>query len=186
MKVFGIVTLTGATMLLITACVVSNVCSVQFEQNCGGHLKHASHASTISLAKQELGTAIEYLESHDLTRGSTHLLYPTPECDLGFWYNNLSASLTELDLAASENDQVASTNQLIKLRETLLHHGKKGTKLTLPPNVSVFPNQLGFSSLVLAGLVGLSIGGLAMCGDQKTNNCSDCSDCQNRHICTSK
>ena len=49
---------------------------VKFEQNVSGHLKRAADANTVELAIQELKTAVEYLEAHQITSPprTAHLL----------------------------------------------------------------------------------------------------------------
>ncbi len=124
--------------------IAGKVCSIQFERNCKGYLKHAADANTIALAEQELSKAVAFLESNDLTTGSTHAIYFTPECDLTFWYQNLKASLEELESLPSDVDPLTASNQLIKLRETLVDQGEKGARVTLPPNISLYPRQTLF------------------------------------------
>ena len=65
---------------------IRTVKSIVFNIECNGHLKRAADASTIELAKQELTTAITYLEKKDITTGYTSILYKTPDEDIGFWY----------------------------------------------------------------------------------------------------
>ncbi len=84
------------------------------------------------------------------------MLWKTPEEDVEFWYNNLKASLNELEKLQS-NSALEKSNILIKLRETLLDTGKK-TEVTVPKSMSVFPHNklwaalmtIAFSSLFVA------------------------------------
>ena len=76
-----------------------------------------------------------------MSSGSTHALYSTPNCELDFWYENLKSSLMELESFPADTNQLTVSNQLLKLRETLMDNGKGGTKVTIPPNIHVFPNQ---------------------------------------------
>jgi len=137
--------------------VYGTVCSIQFKQNCKGYLKHAADANTVALAKQELGKAVDYIEAEGLTSGSTHVFYSMPDCDLGFWYQNLRASLDELDAIGSDADQLTVSNQLLKLRESIMDSGEKGTRVTVPPNIHVFPHQLIYRTLGFGCLAGMSI-----------------------------
>jgi len=124
---------------------------VQFERNVAGHLKRASDASTIELAAQELEIAVSFLDAHNLTHGYTSLLYQTPNEDVGFWYDNLSRSLNELkelEIDLKELDlekaHLTSSNQLMKLRETLLDDTDKGVEVTAPKGISIYPNNWSF------------------------------------------
>lgn len=129
--------------------------SVWFDIGCGGHIKRAADANTIDLAKQELKTALVYVEDHKYTDGSTHLIFPHPSCDLGFWYTNLKASLKELEDSPSDAKQLEKTNLLMKLRETLLDQGERSVYVTVPPGITVYPNQWvyliwGYGTLIAA------------------------------------
>ena len=136
---------------------------INFEIHCGGHLKRAADANTVDLALQELKTATTYTEQNNLTKGSTHLLFPTPDKDVGFWYKNLKASEKELELISPQTTQLEKTNLLMKLRETLLDQGEKGTSVTAPQGISIFPDNWpyaiwGWVSIILCGFfMGLGV-----------------------------
>ena len=115
--------------------------SIEFTQNCGGYLKQAADANTINIAKNCLTKAILYLEENNLTEGYTSIVYKTPEDDIGFWYNNLSTSLNELLMYSDNLSPLESSNILLKLRETLLDDTQNGTKITIPPGISRYPNN---------------------------------------------
>lgn len=115
--------------------------SVQFDRHCEGRLKRAADANTIPIARKELDDAIRYLEETRRTEGYTSIIYQTPDEDVGFWYGNLKASSDELRRAEARKDmpQLESSNLLMKLRETLLDHGKEGTTVTVPMGISIYP-----------------------------------------------
>ncbi len=123
----------------ILFCVVYN--SVQLEQNCTGYLKRAADANTVEIASGELAKAIRYLEENNLTSGYTSIFYKTPDEDIGFWYDNLKASLNELSNVDSNTSSVERTNLLMKLRETLIDNGESGDALTCPDGLSRYPNN---------------------------------------------
>ena len=114
--------------------------NIVFKQNVTGYLKRAADANTIGLAKEELSRAITYLEKNQLTKGYTSVIYITPDEDIDFWYRNLKTSQSELQNLNSDSP-LEKTNVLIKLRETLLDTSSKGTKVTVPKGISVFPNN---------------------------------------------
>lgn len=110
---------------------------ITFNQNCSGHLKRAADASTIELAQKELKRAIDYMEQENLTKGSTHIIYATPDNDIGFWYDNIRSTYVELQNLPASSTSLEKSNMLIKLRETLLD----GDEVTLPPYISLYPLQ---------------------------------------------
>lgn len=135
------------------------VASVRFDIGVGGHLKRAADANTIEIAASELDKALSYAESHNLTKGSTHVLWPTPATDLEFWYNNLKTADNELKNLSPEVSPLEKSNMLIKLRETIIDHGEKGDYITVPYRISVYPDQLSYfvGGLVCAALIVIAI-----------------------------
>jgi hypothetical protein len=115
---------------------------MSFEIGCGGHLKRAADANTIELAAAELEQAIVYAEKHDLTKGSTHLLFATPDLDIGFWYKNISSARNELREVSPNASNLEKTNMLMKLRETLVDSGQS-VHITVPDGIYVFPFGVG-------------------------------------------
>ncbi len=141
--------------------IFSIVCKIQFEQNCKGYLRRAADANTVTLAKQELDRALSYLESKQLTTGSTHTLYSTPECDIEFWYTNLKSGFNELDSIPSGADKLTTSTQLLKLHETIVNCGEH-ERVTVPANIYVYPFQSPILWSTFSGLAGLAIGGLIL------------------------
>jgi hypothetical protein len=138
--------------------IYGSVESIEFTKNCKGYLKRAADANTVALARQELAKAVDYLEDAQLSTGSTHVFYATPDCELDFWYENLKSSLVELESIPDDIDQLTASNQLLKLRETIMDNSEKGTKVTTPPNIHVFPNQFLYRSGGAACTFGLAAG----------------------------
>jgi len=130
--------------------------SYNFEVACGGHLKRAADANNVELAKQELEVALKYMNEHNLTKGNTAVMFPTPATDVEFWHNNLSDSLKDLKNVSSDATPLEKSNLLMKLRETLIDHGEKGDHVTVPASIDVFPNvaaQFWFSQLTGYGAI---------------------------------
>ena len=115
--------------------------AIVFNIEIGGHLKRAADANTVNLAEKEMEIALRQIEASRLTSGYTSVLYKTPDEDVGFWYQNLSASLSELRAIKGESTQLERSNVLMKLRETLLDQGKEGLSVTVPEGISIFPNN---------------------------------------------
>src|SRR3989338_6873630 len=125
---------------------------ILFDRNVEGRLKRAADANTIELAEKELATAISYLEQTEMTSGYTSIFWRTPDEDIGFWYQNLKASLDELHKVSKEATQLEKSNILIKLRETLVDHGQS-LKVTVPQGASIFPSNMGYLWWSIAGIV---------------------------------
>jgi hypothetical protein len=118
---------------------------IQLDQQCGGYLKRAADANTIPTAAKELQIAVDYLRDHDMTIGYTSLLWRTPDEDMGFFYTNLSQALAELNSVPAEASSLERSNVLMKLRETLLDTGDKGSiSVTGPDGLSVYPNNWAY------------------------------------------
>ena len=150
--------LTLTIIAFLGFCGTRIVKNIQYNQDCGGHLKRAADANTVNLAKDELTIAIHYIEDNDLTDGYTSILYNTPDEDMKFWYNNIKASYIELDQIDSTTTQLETSNILIKLRETLLDHtGQGGDKVTAPDGISVYPNNTGYMLWGLLSFISICI-----------------------------
>jgi len=156
-------------LLSLGLILYGSVQSIEFTRNCKGYLKRAADANTIQLARQELAKAVEYLQSAKLNSGGTHVLYATPNCELDFWYENLNSSLVELESFPTDQDPLTVSNQLLKLRETIMDNGDHGTKVTVPPNVHVFPNQFWYRMGFAAILIGFTTGFSALAATSHCN-----------------
>lgn len=152
-----------ATLLLIVGLgltIPPSIMRIGFTRNCGGHLELAANSNTVATAEKELTIAIEYLERENLTSGYTSVLWQTPDEDIGFWYNNLKASLTELKTLSPDATPLEKSNMLIKLRETILSHGERGEYVTRPEGIHKYPNngKWAFATALGAMLILVSIG----------------------------
>lgn len=113
---------------------------IEFNRNCGGYLRRAASSNNIERASQELQKAIDYIEENNLTKGSTHVIYSSPECDLEFWYENLRDALRDLHNFHQYEDATAVSNQLMKLHETIIFSNQNGGEsLNIPPNIYIYP-----------------------------------------------
>lgn len=162
MKRISLLTFAASSILLIGIFVLSEVREVQLDRACVGFLKRASNANTIPLAIGELEKAVVYIEENELDQGSTEAFYWTPDCDLVFWHENLRASLDELKSLPSDVDPLTASNQLIKLRETIIDGDRKRPRVAVPPNFYVYPFQFAYRVATIAGLAGLLIGFVAL------------------------
>ena len=147
------------------------VANIRFTTECGGHLKRAADANTVELAHKELSQALNYIRQHEMTEGSTGVIFSFPKNDVGFWYTNLNDSFSELDRVIKSSPQgkidqlgeVARSNALIKLRETLLDHGANGEEIiTTPSGIHIFPHNVSYVSSVIIAILLCVISGIAL------------------------
>lgn len=137
---------------------------LKFENGCFGHLTRAGHANTIEAAREEIETAVTFLEKENITEGYTAIFegLKTPDEDIAFWYKNLKASLEQLKKIPHDVSALERSNVLLKLRETVIHSGAKGEDLVCPPGLARYPNNMTWIFLlVLCGVsafVGLCTG----------------------------
>lgn len=96
-KIFAIIAATFFTAIFCVWAGIRIVSAVSFDQNCEQYIKRAADASTVEVAKKELGKAIDYAEKNNLTEGIVSIFLKQPKNDIGFWYNNLVNAYNELD-----------------------------------------------------------------------------------------
>jgi hypothetical protein len=156
-------------LVLCIATGVHIVAGIQFDRNYAGHLKRAADANNLKLAEQELVTAVEYLEDNDYHTESgrcqgriddyTSIVYSTPDEQISFHYNNVSVCLANVRKIMAKGDKATPlerSNELMKLRETLLDDGQYGQSVTYPGGLDVYPHNTLLAFLLLASsLVGV-------------------------------
>lgn len=145
--------------LLISIFGWTLIAGISFDINIGQHLKRAADANTLKLAQEELSQALKIIEARNLKEGNTSILIPSPSNDLDFWYRNLKASLSELDLALANTkmSQLEQSNVLMKLRETILDEGGESLSITRPAYISVHPYQRLIAILIIIIILGIII-----------------------------
>ncbi|MCR4274784.1 MAG: hypothetical protein NUW02_01915 [Candidatus Campbellbacteria bacterium] len=127
-------------LCLIAVAIFGLVANIMFDRNCEGYLKRAADSNTIGLAEKNLEKALQYIEAEEMTTGYSSVLWRTPDQDVGFWYENLKASLAELKRVDPNASQLEQSNVLMKLRETLLDEGQS-VSVTSPSHIAIFPSQ---------------------------------------------
>lgn len=130
-------------LLALVFPTISVVKEIQFNQQCSGFLKQAADASSVELAERQLNMAVDYVEKAGLTSGYTSVIYKTEDENIGFWYENLKVCQKEL-AETKGNSTLENTNVLMKLRESLTDNSEKGTQLTVPSGISLYPNNALF------------------------------------------
>jgi hypothetical protein len=151
----------GILLIIVSGCMITTcaVKKVHFKQECSGHLKRAADAGTIGLAKQEMKSALTFIEGRKLTSGYTSVFYNTPDEDLGFWYQNLKSSAQLLDSIAPNASQLEVSNTLMKLRETILDNsGDSGQHVTCPAGIIYHPDNLMWAFLRVFMVVFIVVG----------------------------
>lgn len=120
---------------------------LNFEREVVGKLKQVADSNNIELASKKLNEVVSHLDQNNLKSGSTHVFFATPEHDVSFFYDNLSNALNDLKNFPPPSGDLAQynlsmSNQLIKLRETILDGDQR---VTCPPNFAFFPNQVAWA-----------------------------------------
>ena len=125
--------------------------SITYDREVEGFLKQAADANTTELAEQKIAQAIDGMDARNLCNKvgdafptcSSAIFYDTPATDIGYWRTNIEA--TYKDLASMDDDDrqdhLTESNQLMKVRETLLDAGDGGDEVTSPPSISNYPIQ---------------------------------------------
>lgn len=115
--------------------------TIQMDVNCISYFELAADANSVELAEKHLTTGIEYLETNNITSGSTKILINNPKNDIGIWYENLKSAQTQLQEMNKREDltELEESNALMKLRETLL--SSEGN-VTHPSMISFYPNHV--------------------------------------------
>ncbi len=124
---------------------------IHYEQNVGGFLKQAADANNTSMAEQKLSQASDGMQRLGLCNGGgdncfTSVFYRTPDEDVGFWRANIETTLRDLQAMPDKerSDNLIESNQLIKVRETLMDNGGNGDFVTHPKGISRYPNNALF------------------------------------------
>ena len=136
-------------LVTLAVCFVKDI---QFDQGCAVFLKQAADANSVELAERQLSLAIDYIEKNGLTSGYTSVIYKTEDENIGFWYENLKVCQKEL-VEMRGNSTLENTNVLMKLRESLTDESEKGTKLTIPPGLYLYPHNAVFMVLGSISLI---------------------------------
>lgn len=120
------------------------VAGIVFDKSSTQYLKRAADANSIEMAKVELGKAISYAESQGLTEGVVSIFLRQPKNDIGYWYTNMVTAYEELESLPEDSTPLEKTNVLMKLRETLTDNNDRGTSVTVPNGISIYPNNVGY------------------------------------------
>jgi len=142
------------------------VVAIVYDRDVDAHLKLAADSNSMELAEQQLSIAIDNLEDRGTMRYAeqdcfTSVLYDTPDEDVCFWLTNLNGARDSL-LAMQESgpvDDLTESNQLIKIRETLLDHSQSGDSVTSPSGIHLYPNNAAWAAWGwLAWLAAIGLG----------------------------
>jgi len=165
MKSFGVFIVVVAVIFLIIWGAYLGLAWWQFNKNCGDYLKLTGDAPTVERADGFLEKAIAYIEKTNRVSGNSSIIFKKPTNDVGIWYAQIKAAkeTTEKIITRGEGvSQLERDNALMKIRETVLDQGEKGTMVTTPDWISLFPYQLFKIILwpllsVVFGLIGVVI-----------------------------
>ncbi len=153
----GIVLLIVGVLTVVILLVCAVVWGYQADKNCLGYLKLAGDAPTIEKCYEFLDRAIGYAELQGWTSGTTAIIFTTPDCDMGIWYGQLIGARETLnEMMNRQTTQLERDNALMKVREVVLDDGEKGTAVTHPGNISLWPSaRMFFFLLVLSAVVAI-------------------------------
>ena len=150
----------GIYVLIFIVALISPIASlvkkIEFSQDCSGYLKQAADANTVELAYERINMALKYIEGHGLTTGYTSILWRTEDENINYWYRNIKACQSELHECIETNaTSLEKSNVLMKVREALTDQGEKGTELTVPPGIHLYPHnaEWGFFNLISSILI---------------------------------
>ncbi len=130
---------------------------IQFGREIGGHMKRAATANTVDIAISEMQIVVDNMQARGYTHGYTSVIYTTPDEDVGFWYNNMVASLNELKKLPANATDLEKSNILMKLERTLESNGKE-TTMVVPFGISRFPDNLLWGILLTIAIFFLPLG----------------------------
>lgn len=137
---------------LIVFSITAIVLTIQFDRDIGGHLKLAADANNTEMTERKLSLAVDGMQRWNLCNEGgdncfTSVLWRTPDEDVGYWRENIENTLADLQSMTAEEraDNLIESNQLIKVRETLLDAGQSGDYVTSPSGISRYPNNGSFA-----------------------------------------
>ena len=146
------------TAVFIVWIVIRGVASYKFDVGCGQYLQRAATANSISLASSNLDSALQYIESHNLTSGQVSIILKQPKNDITYWYSNLKSAQTELKNMSPDAAQLEISNELMKIKETLISNTSDGETLIFPDGIEIYPNNVGlFWMSLISGVGGLAL-----------------------------
>ena len=117
----------------------------QIDMGCYQYIKRAADASSVDVAKRELGKAIEYAEENGLTEGIVSIFLKQPKNDVAFWYENMKVAYAELEALPEDSTPLEKTNVLMKVREALTDDdGDGGVTVTKPDGLDIYPNNSAY------------------------------------------
>ena len=144
------------TVVFIVWGIIRIVAYYQFSVGCGQYLQRAATANSISLASSNLDTAISYLENRNLTSGQVSIFLHQPKNDITYWYSNLKSAQSELKNMSPDATQLEVSNELMKIKETLVSNTSDGEVLIYPEGIEIYPhNVILFWISLVSGVFGL-------------------------------
>lgn len=140
------------TILILIFSVFVAVKNITLDREVVGHLKHAADANNTEMAERKLALAVKGMKARGLCNDEgqdcyTSILYRTPDEDIGYWRENIENTLQDLvEMTPEERaNNLIESNQLIKVRETLLDSNQYGDYATIPPGLARYPHNTPFA-----------------------------------------
>ncbi|MCL2351276.1 MAG: hypothetical protein FWC55_01960 [Firmicutes bacterium] len=146
------------TLVFIAWAIIRITAYYQFSVGCGQYLRRAATANSISLAASNLDSAIQYLEDRNLTSGQVSIFLKQPQNDITYWYSNLKSAQTGLQNMKSDATQLEVSNELMKIKESLISTTSDGEALILPEGIEIYPhNGLLFWMSLIGGVLAAAL-----------------------------
>jgi len=162
MKGLGAILVAVGIIILIGMIIVTIVCWYGNRVGCKDYLKLAGDAPNVQKANEFLEKALVYMEKRGLTSGNSAFIFRTPSSDVGIWYNQIKGAQQTVANIIGRGDaasQLEKDNVLMKIREVVLDQDEKGTTVTMPPNITIFPFQWLFLLTIVVGVLMIIVGG---------------------------
>jgi len=141
------------TCVFIVWAAIRTVAEIQFSLGCGQYLQRAATANSITLASSNLDTAIRYLDKNNLTDGQVSIFLKQPKNDISYWYANLKSAQDELANMKPDAAQLEVSNELMKIKETLVTATSDGETLICPEGIEIYPyNAVLFWLSIVSGI----------------------------------
>ena len=90
---------------------------VDYSKNCSDHIYNAARSSTPEIAAEELTKAIDYMEAHGITSGTS--IWGASENNVGWYYANIKAARDNLENFHETNSDEVYYLELSKATEKI-------------------------------------------------------------------
>lgn len=147
-----------ATLLLTILVIFSLYRTQTFEAQCLEYIEQSAKAGTPEVAIEHLGSALEYIEKHNLSQGTTAVLWPGPSDSLDLWHRHLAIVLMKLQDVPKDASLNDTTETLRRVQDILV---TPQGRAVAPAGISVYPYNKEIAGIACFSLLLLIGGGLS-------------------------